>query len=105
MRQYEERVMAKLAKTFPERFKVEDKEQTRAFVQAGVRKASPFGITEDDDAEAFILLLAVHGMEFEKPPERAECRAILQDKELAGDAKVSLIRRELNPKARNAAKT
>jgi hypothetical protein len=97
MRQYEDRVTGKLTKTFPESFKAQDTEKTRAFVRAGIRKAAPFGITEDDDVEAFILLLAVHGMDFDKPPERAECRAILADMDLEGTPKVGLIRRELNP--------
>jgi hypothetical protein len=104
MRQYEDRVIANLTKAYPDRFKAEDKEKTRAFVQAGVRKAAPYGITEDDDTEAFIFLLSVHGMDFEKPPERVECRAILEDKDLEGDAKVSLLRRELNPKTADSAK-
>ena len=97
MRKYEDRVIRKLTRTFPDQFERGDEEATRPFVQAGIRKAGQYGITEDDDVERFILVLAERGMDFEKAPGMDECREILEDKELPADAKVALVCRELPP--------
>jgi hypothetical protein len=94
-RKYEDRVIAKIAKTYPERYKQDGEEKTRYFVKAGIEKSEKHAIEEDDDAERFILLLFECGLDFEKRPEMAECRRILEDKELPADAKVSLLYREL----------
>jgi hypothetical protein len=65
------------------------------FIRAGIRKAAHYGIEADDDVERLLLLMFVHGLEFEAGPQRSECRDILENRELPGDAKVSLIAREL----------
>ena len=67
----------------------------RALVQTGVHKGEAYGITDDDDAERYILLLVEHGADFEQEEGREECREILEREGLAGDAKVSLVKRRL----------
>src|SRR4051812_729392 len=94
-RKYEERGAKRGARTFPEKFKEMGPEKVRLLIQAGIVKGEKHGITEDDDAEEFILLLFAHGLEFEKPPARVKCRLLLEDNDLAPDAKVSLIAEEL----------
>src|SRR5262245_34209606 len=96
-RKYEDRVIARIAKAYPERYRQDGEEKIRYFVQAAIEKSEQHGIEEDDDAERFILLLFAHGLDFEKSPDMAECRQILEDKELPADAKVSLLYRELEP--------
>ena len=96
MRKYEQRVVQKIKRTFPKWYEQEGEEKTRLLVQAGVRKAEGYGITEDDDVERFILLLVPYGLAFEKKPERLECRAILEDQDLPADAKVAMVREELD---------
>jgi hypothetical protein len=95
MRKYVDRVVQKIARTFPGKYKQEGQERTRLMVQAGIEKAAGYSITEDDEVERFVLVLAEYGMEFERAPERIECQQILEDKELPGDAKVSLVCRQL----------
>ncbi|MFH0727357.1 MAG: hypothetical protein V2B19_13595 [Pseudomonadota bacterium] len=95
MRNYEKRVLRTIAKTYPERYERDGEDRICALIQAGVRKGERYGITDDDDAERYILMLVEHGADFEKKPEMAECLGILEEKELPGDAKVSLIRRRL----------
>ena len=97
-RKYEERVAKRVARTFPEKFKEMGPEKVHALIQAGIAKGEKHGITEDDDAAEFILLIFAHGLEFEKPPARVKCRLILEDKDLPPDAKVSLIAEELGAK-------
>jgi hypothetical protein len=97
MRRYEDRVVRKIARAFPPRYKRDGEEATRRFVQAGIRKADGYGIIEDDDVERFILVLAERGMDFEKDPGMDECRKILESKELPADAKVALVCRRLPP--------
>jgi hypothetical protein len=96
-RKYEDRVIARIAKVYPEQYKQDGEEKTRYFVKAGIEKSEKHGIEEDDDAERFILLLFAHGLDFDNAPDRAECRQILDDKDLPGDAKVSLLYREFEP--------
>jgi len=98
MRRYESRVIRKIARTYPVRYKLDGEEGTRRFVQDGIRKADGYGITEDDDVERFILVLADRGMDFEKASDMAECWEALEDKDLPGDAKVALVCRRLPPK-------
>lgn len=95
-RKYEDRVIARIAKAYPERYKQDGEEKVRYFVKAGIEKSEKHNIEEDDDAERLILLLFVQGLDFEKSPQKAECRRILEDKELPADAKVSLLYRELD---------
>jgi hypothetical protein len=95
MRKYEERVLARIAKTMPKRYEQDGEEKLRTLIRTAIGKGDKFGITEDDDTEAYIFLILEHGLDFEKPQDKAECRRILEDKELAGDAKVALVTREL----------
>ncbi len=97
MRIYVERVMRKIKLTFPERYELEGEDKIRQLVQAGILKADGYSITEDDDVERFILVLVQYGLDFEKMPEMTECREILEEKDLPGDAKVCMIYRELPP--------
>ncbi len=97
MRRYEDRVIRKIARAFPIRYKLDGEEGTRKFVQAGIRKAGGYGIAADDDVERFILVLAERGMDFEQAPGMAECRKILENKDLPPDAKVALVCRRLPP--------
>ena len=95
MRKYEQRVMKKIAAKFPERYKQDGSEKMLELVRAGIHKAEKHSITEDDDVELFILVLVEHGLSFEQKPEMAECRDILEDEDMPGDAKVSMIYDEL----------
>ena len=99
MRKYEDRVIAKIAEAYPKRFKQEGEEKVREFIQAAIRKGEPHGITEDDETEQFALLLFAHGLDFEKAPGKEECRRILNDPDLPGDAKVNLLEREMESEA------
>ena len=92
---YEQRVVRKIRKTFPEWYEQEGEEKTHLLVQAGVRKAEGYSITEDDDVEKFVLVLVQYGMDFEKRPERLECLEILEDQDLPADAKVTMVCEEL----------
>jgi len=96
MRVYEERVMRKIKHVFPERYEQDGDDKARQFVQAGIRKADGYSITEDDDVEDFVLVLVQYGMDFEKTPEMAECQEILEDEDLPGDAKILLLCEELD---------
>ncbi len=95
MRKYEQRVVRKIKQAFPEWYGQEGDEKAYLLVQAGIRKAEGYGITEDDDVEEFTLLLVPFGLTFEKKPERAECREILEDPDLPADAKVAMVAEEL----------
>ena len=97
MRKYEGRVIRKIARSFPERYAQDGEEKTRLFVQASIRKAAVYSITEDNDVETYILLLVERGIDFEQAPEMAECKEILQDTKIPADAKVNLLCRELAP--------
>ena len=96
MSKYEQRVMRKIARTFPERYKKDGHEKMLLFIQAGILKAEKYAIDEDDDVELFILLLVQYGMDFEKKPEMSRCRKILVDEDLPADAKVTLLCNELD---------
>jgi hypothetical protein len=95
MRVYERRVVRKIKQTFPEWYRQEGEDKAHLLVQAGIRKAEGYRITEDDDVERFILLLVPYGLAFEEKPERSECREILEDQDLPGDAKVAMVSEEL----------
>ena len=95
MRQFENRVIRHIRATHPEYCRSRSDDQIRLQVQAGIRKAGRYSIVEDDDVEQFILLLVDRGMEFEKAPDMAECREILENPKLPGDAKVALVYRAL----------
>jgi hypothetical protein len=98
MRKYEDRVLARIAKSLPKRYEQDGEEKLRSFIQAAIRKGEKFGISEDDDTEEYIFLALAHGLDFEKTPDRLECRRILERQELAGDAKITLLSRELAAK-------
>ena len=95
MRTYEQRVVRKIKQTFPQWYEREGEDKAFLLVQAGIRKAGGYSITEDEDVEKFILVLVQHGMDFEKRPERLECLEILQDPDLPADAKVTMVCEEL----------
>jgi hypothetical protein len=95
MRRYEERVLRKITQRFPDRYPPNRRNEALLLVQAGIRAAARVGIEEDDDVERFLLLVARHGLDFATPLHRVECRGILDNPNLPGDAKVSLLEREL----------
>lgn len=95
LRKFEQRVLATLARAFPEKYKTEGPEKCRLFLEAAIRKSEKHGITEDKDIEKFALVLFDRGMDFEQAPRMEECREILHDSTLPGDAKVSLIYHEI----------
>lgn len=95
MRTFQDQVLGKIAHLYPDRFRSDGEQEVRAFIQAALYKADLHGISADDDAEAFTLLVFEHGLDFEKSEERDELLRILEDGNLPGDAKVSLLRREV----------
>lgn len=99
MRKFEDRVIAKLEEVFPDRFEPGNEMEARNFVRAGVRKGERYDITEDEDVEDLVLLLAKYGLNFEKDRKYLDCRLILEDKDLMGDAKVTLLEDELESPA------
>jgi hypothetical protein len=105
MRKYEQRVLRKIAQAYPARYRQDGDEKTLRFVQAGIRKAEQFGISEDNDAERFILILAEHGMDFEQVPHRSRCRLILANNKMSGHTKAVLLSRELDSECKREAAT
>jgi hypothetical protein len=96
LRHYEDRMLQTIAKAHPERYEQDGEDRMRVLVQVGVHKCEYYGITDDDDVEHYILLLIEWGLDFEQAQGMMECLEVLEDKDLPGDAKVSLIRKVLN---------
>lgn len=93
-RSFEDRMVEHIAAEFPQRFEQLNETGTREFVRAGIARCAEYGIDTEAGIRFMVDLLLQHP-EFDASGEIAWARTLLQDPELSGDAKVSLMEKRL----------
>ncbi len=93
-RSFEDRMVKHIVADFPQQFERLKEEGTREFVRAGVERCAGHGIDTEGGIRVIVDLLLEHA-DFDASSDMAWARKILQDAELSGPAKVSLIEKRL----------
>jgi len=91
LEQYRQRVVERLHREYSDPDAQASDEELHDFVCRGMEQAGSYGIDGEDDMEAFIVFLFVHGERFDDDPDFAWARSILDDDEIDGTAKMEAI--------------
>lgn len=96
VKQFENRMIGHLQSQFPECTQNIPESSLRKMIQAGIEKASTYGVKRESDVQAFLEYIIIFGNNFDKKPEFDWAREILNDKSRNPGEKMYSLSRLMN---------
>ncbi len=99
------KLMKRLRAELPAETKPLSDQHLRGMIDEGMVRARRYDVTTERDITLFVFLMVTHSPRFEEASAMAWARKILLNKELDGEAKMSLIYQVLAAREQQRAKT
>lgn len=87
-RQFEDRMVKDLGTKFPDQTKTMAEDGLRSLIDAGIEKAKHYGITAEEDVQAFLEYMLIYSPDFDTDPETSWAGEILCREDIIGRLKM-----------------
>jgi hypothetical protein len=91
LQRYKARILVHLMEIWPERCRELGEEYVRESIEKGIKSATSYGITAENDVVGYIDLMYVLSMDFDADPTMHWAASILQDQDLLPHKKIEML--------------